>query len=292
MGELEYLIWFASVNLNPKKKKNLLDFFEDFSKIYIADEKELLKVSNINLKDIFEIQKSKNKELIKKYLEYINKNEIRVISINDKLYPKNLKNIYDPPVILFAKGNINLLFSIGISIVGSRMADQYGLLQSYNFAQELAKKKITIISGLAKGVDAFSHKGALNADGNTIAVIGSGIDIVYPKENYNLYNDIIKKGLVLSEYIVGTRPAPQNFPMRNRIVSGLSNGVLVVQAGIKSGAMITVDFALDQGKNVYVIPGNINNKLSAGCNFLIKEGAKVVTEPKDILEDICAANLF
>lgn len=132
----------------------------------------------------------------------------------------------------------------------------------------------------------MAHKGALNAGGNTIAVIGSGMDIVYPKENYNLYSEILKKGLVITEFIVGTRPSPPNFPMRNRIVSALSSGVFVVEATEKSGAMITVNFAIEQGKDVFALPGNINNNLSRGCNILIKEGAKVITDVEDILEEM------
>lgn len=132
----------------------------------------------------------------------------------------------------------------------------------------------------------MAHKGALNTGGNTIAVIGSGMDIVYPKENYNLYSEILKKGLVITEFIVGTRPSPPNFPMRNRIVSALSSGVFVVEATEKSGALITVNFAIEQGKDVFALPGNIDNTLSAGCNILIKEGAKVVTKIEDILEEL------
>lgn len=286
MKKEDYLIWYASLNLLPIKKFCLFDYFKEISNIYKANEKELLQIPKIDLHDILAIQNSKNENLIKKYLEYINKNEIKLIDINDKLYPNSLKNIYDPPIVLFAKGNIELLGSnINIAVIGSRNADNYGLSQSHDFAYDLSKKGITIISGLAKGIDTMAHMGALKSGGNTIAVVGSGLDIVYPKENYNLYNQIINKGLVISEFIVGTKPIAQNFPMRNRIVSALSNGIFVIEASMRSGAIITVDFALEQGKNVYALPGNVNSVFSMGCNQLIKEGAKMVTSINDILAD-------
>lgn len=286
MTQNQYWIWFASINLLPIKKIRLLREFKEIGRIYKANQTELLKVEDIDFLDIAEIEKNKRFDLIKKYEDYINKNEIKVININDKLYPEKLRKIYDPPVVLFAKGNIKLLKEKGIAIVGSREADAYGLKQSYDLAYNLARNNLTIISGLAKGIDKMAHLGALNAKGNTIAVIGSGLDIVYPMENYGLFQEIFKNGLVLSEFIVGTKPLSSNFPMRNRIISALADSVLVVQARKKSGAMITVDFALEYGREVYAVPGNIDNPLSEGCNLLIKDGAKIITSFQDILEDI------
>lgn len=285
MTNNQFWIWFASINILPIKKYRLLNKFNKIEKIFNASQIELLKIEDINLLDISEIEKSKDIFLIEKYENYINKNKIEVININDKRYPQSLKKIYDPPVVMFAKGNLDLLHSKSIAIVGSREADEYGLKQSYDIAYNLANNNITIISGLAKGIDKMSHIGAINANGNTIAVIGSGLDIVYPKENYEVYKRIIKEGLILSEFVVGTKPNASHFPMRNRIISALSGGILVVQARKKSGAMITVDFALEYGKDVYAIPGNIDSALSEGCNLLIKDGAKLVSSYEDILED-------
>lgn len=254
MTEKEYWIWFASLNILPIKKYKILEKFKSVDKIFFAKNSGLLTIHEINLNDIFEIQKSKDLNLIKKYKDYINKNQINVININDKLYPKQLKNIYDPPVVLFTKGNVELFKNVGIAVVGSREANEYGKRQAYNLGYNLAKCGYSVISGLAKGIDGAAHLGALKATGDTIAVIGSGLDVIYPKENLNLFKDILENGLIISEYIVGTKPLAENFPMRNRIVSGLSSGVVVVQAKEQSGAMITVDLALEQGKNIYAIP--------------------------------------
>lgn len=285
MTQNQYWIWFSSINLLPIKKYRLFKIFKTVNAIYEAKQSELLKIEDINMLDVFEIEKSKNYDLIKKYENYINKNEITIININDKHYPEKLKNIYDPPVVLFAKGNLELLNQNGLAIVGSRNATEYGLKQSYTMAYNLSKSGLAIISGLAKGVDKMAHLGAINSKGKTIAIIGCGLDIIYPKENYEVYQKIFNEGLIISEYIVGTRPMPENFPMRNRIISALSDGVLLIEARKRSGAMITIDFALEYGKNVYAVPGNLDNELSEGCNFLIQEGAKMVTNYKDILED-------
>lgn len=285
MTQTQYWIWFSSINLLPIKKYRLFKIFKTINAIYEAKQSELLKIEDINMLDVFEIEKSKNYDLIKKYENYINKNEIKLININDKHYPEKLKNIYDPPVVIFTKGNLELLNQKSLGIVGSRNADEYGLKQSYNMAYNLSKNDLVIISGLAKGIDKMAHLGAINSKGKTIAIIGCGLDIIYPRENYEVYQKIFNEGLIISEYIVGTRPMPENFPMRNRIISALSDGILLVEARKRSGAMITIDFALEYGKNVYAVPGNLDNELSEGCNFLIQEGAKMVTNYKDILED-------
>ena len=228
----------------------------------------------------------KDAKLLEKYEKYILKNDIKIINISDDNYPAKLKNIYAPPITIFAKGDISLLNSKSIAIVGSREPSKYGIYVAEKFSKELSKEGITIVSGLARGIDTFAHVGALSSFGKTIAVLGSGIDVVYPKENAKYYREISEKGLIISEYIVGTAPESKNFPQRNRIISGLSDGVLVVEARKNSGTMITTDFALEQGKELYVIPGNITSNLSAGTNNLIKEGAKLVTDVYEILEDL------
>ena len=208
------------------------------------------------------------------------------INMNSKYYPKRLRNIDDAPKELYCLGNLELLnYKNNIAMIGSRNCSSYGERAAKDFAYNLAKEDICIVSGLAKGIDSFSHIGALNAKGKTIAVLGSGLDNIYPKENIKLVEEIIKNnGLVISEYPLGTKPLKYHFPARNRIISGLSDSVLVVEARKNSGTNITVDFALEQGKDIFVIPGNIYSKTSDGTNFLITEGAIPVLNYKDILK--------
>ena len=211
--------------------------------------------------------------------------KIEEISINSKEYPQNLKNIYDPHKKIYLIGNKDLLYQKGIAIVGARDATQYGKKIAYNLAKELSEQNIVIISGLAIGIDSYAHKGALEK--GTIAVLGSGIDNIYPKENLELAREIIKnKGCIISEYPLGTKPERLHFPQRNRIISGLSDGVVVIEASKKSGALITAEFALEQGKEVFAVPGDINKKQSEGTNQLIKDGAILLTSATDILENI------
>lgn len=211
--------------------------------------------------------------------------KIEEILINSKEYPQNLKNIYDPPKKIYLIGNKDLLYQKGIAIVGARDATQYGKKIAYNLAKELSEQNIVIISGLAIGIDSYAHKGALEK--GTIAVLGSGIDNIYPKENLELAREIIKnKGCIISEYPLGTKPERLHFPQRNRIISGLSDGVVVIEASKKSGALITAEFALEQGKEVFAVPGDINKKQSEGTNQLIKDGAILLTSATDILENI------
>ena len=208
------------------------------------------------------------------------------INMNSKYYPERLRNIDSPPKQLYCLGNLELLnYEKSIAIIGSRNCSYYGERATKDFAYNLAKEDVCIVSGLAKGIDSFAHIGALNAKGKTIAVIGSGLDNIYPKENLKLANSIIKNnGLIITEYPLGTKPLKQHFPARNRIISGLSKSVLVTEARKNSGTNITVNFALEQGKDVFVIPGNIYSKTSDGTNFMIMEGAIPVVSYKDILE--------
>lgn len=209
------------------------------------------------------------------------------IDLNSKYYPEKLKNINGKPRELYCLGNLELLNHKSIAVIGSRNYSNYGKRAAIEFSYNLAKENICIVSGMARGIDSFAHEATLKSKGKTIAVLGSGLDVIYPKENIKLYEDIIKNdGLIISEYLLGTPPRKQNFPARNRIISGLSDGVLVIEARKNSGTNITVDFALEQGKDVFVIPGDIYSKTSDGTNFLIKEGAIPVTNYKDILDNI------
>ena len=188
------------------------------------------------------------------------KNNIDILNIRDKQYPKMLKEIYDPPISLYIIGNKKILNNVSIAIVGCREATEYGKKSAKYFAYNLSKNGINIVSGLAKGIDSYSHIGTLQNEGKTIAVIGNGLDMIYPSENIWIAKKIIETGgAIISEYPLGTKPEKMNFPARNRIISGMSKGIIVVEAKEKSGTLITVDFELEQGRDVYVVPGNINS---------------------------------
>jgi DNA processing protein len=203
-------------------------------------------------------------------------------------YPVNLRNIYDPPKTIYIKGRLRPEDEFAVAIVGSRRASFYGLEQAERFAFELARMGVTVISGMARGIDSAAHRGALKAGGRTIAVIGSGLDNIYPPENKGLAEEITRSGAVITEFSADTKPLAQNFPQRNRIISGLSLGVLVVEAAKNSGALITADFALEQGREVFALPGRIDSGNSFGTNELIKQGAKLVTGVEEIIEDFLA----
>lgn len=218
-------------------------------------------------------------------------NKIEVIKINDSFYPNQLKSIYSPPKILYVKGNKKILNNIGIAIVGCRNNTKYGELIAKNLGYNLAKCGVNVISGLAKGIDSYAHIGAIYAKGRTIAVIGDGLDRIYPKENIRIVEKILEyDGCIISEYPIGSPINKMHFPERNRIISGLSSGVVVVEAKEKSGALITVDFALEQGRDVYAVPGNITINQSIGTNLLIKDGAIPITNYKDILANLLQNN--
>lgn len=213
--------------------------------------------------------------------------DIKILSYNDEKYPENLKNVSTSPTKLYYMGNVDLLNKKRkIAIIGCREYSEYGKIVSEKFAYELAKLGFVIISGAARGIDSFSHKATLKTNVGTIAVLGNGLNYIYPPENKELEEKILENnGLIISEYDTGTRPSKYTFPARNRIISALSDGVLVIEARKNSGSQITVDFALDQGKNVYAVPGDITRINTEGTNELIKQGAKIVTCIDDILED-------
>lgn len=288
MKEELFWIWINRIpDLGCKRIKNLLQRYKTIEKILNLSKKELMEVQGIGEVVANEILKQEYRENLEKYLNYMKQNKIGMITIMDKDYPESLKKLYDSPITLFYKGNKQLLKKKSIAIVGCRQCSEYGKKVSFGFSYELAKHGQVIVSGMARGIDAYAHRGCLNANGKTIAVLGSGVDQVYPKENLGLYEEIIKsEGLILSEYIIGTKPNKMNFPARNRIISTLAESLLVVEAKKKSGTLITVDFALEQGKEIFVIPGNITSENSNGTNELIKQGANLATSVEDILHDI------
>lgn len=217
---------------------------------------------------------------------------IDFIDIGDPSYPEMLKNIFDPPPGIFMQGRFDNADLLSVAIVGSRKATPYGLAVAERLAAGVASAGVTVVSGLARGVDTAAHRGTLTAGGRTIAVLGCGIDVVYPRENKNLKHDIAESGAVISEFPLGSQPEPWHFPVRNRIISGLSRSVVVVEAAARSGALITADIALEQGRDVMAVPGNVSSPLSVGPNRLIKQGARLVDGPEDILDELGVNRLF
>lgn len=281
----KYWIWLARwQGIGSKKIQALLKYFQSPKEIWKMDREKLLEVDGIGEKLVQEILKEEYRKNLEKYQWYMEEQNIQIVTIQDKRYPYRLKQIYDPPIVLFVKGNIEILSQRAIAMVGCRNCSEYGKRVAIDLAGALSKKEISIISGLAQGIDTYSHMGCLKQKGKTIAVVGNGLDMVYPPSNQKLAQEIIRQGgCMVSEYIVGTKPVKMNFPARNRIISGLSQGVVVVEAKKKSGTLITVDFALEQGKEVYVVPGNITSCNSEGTNELIKQGATLVTNVEDII---------
>ena len=242
---------------------------------------------NLTIDDTQLIEKSKQCERYLEVMDYLERNRIGLISINDYRYPDSLKNIAKPPLFLFYKGNIELLSKNKmISIVGTRRSTKYGELCCERVVKDSVDGDVVIISGLALGIDSVVHREVLKYKGNTIAVLGCGIDIYYPKTNIKLRDEIEKKGLLISEYPLGTIPAPKNFPIRNRIIAGLARGTVVVESSLKGGSLITASISLEEGRDVYAFPGDITYPLSQGCNKLIKlSQAKLIVSGEDILDE-------
>jgi DNA processing protein len=208
------------------------------------------------------------------------------VTIGDPRYPQALREIFDPPILLFARGRVELLQTICLGVVGTRRPTPYGLAVAERMSGDLAHAGLTIVSGIARGIDTAAHKGAMVRGGNTVAVLGCGVDVVYPSENRKLAADLAVKGLIVSEFPMGAVAFPQNFPIRNRIVSGISVGVLVVEGAQYSGSAITAKLAIDQGREVFAVPGNITSKLSWGPNLLIKQGARLVQDWNDVVAEL------
>jgi DNA processing protein len=285
MEDRDYLIAFNMISgLGSLKIKNILENFDSPQKVFQAGEEELLKLAGIG-KELVARIKNFDFKILEQELSISKKHGIKIITVLDEEYPELLKEIPDPPVVLYIWGEIPVC-EFSFAIVGSRRASFYGLSTAEKFAYQLACLGFCIISGLARGIDSSAHRGALKAGGKTVAVLGSGLLNIYPPENKDLAFQIMKTGAVISEFALNTPPYRENFPRRNRIISGLSRGVLVVEAAKRSGALITADLALEQGREVFAIPGKVDSPTSSGTHSLIKEGAKLVECVEDILEEL------
>lgn len=294
MTRKEYHYWLANIpNIGIRKINLLLQVFGSAEAVYQAGREELsvfkeeccphtLRFSDGDLERLIN---SRDEGKIHESIGELNRRGIHFVSREEEDYPKQLLTIYDAPYAIYVKGALPRKEEKLLAIVGARECSGYGKEMAKYLAAAMAKEGIAIVSGLARGIDAYAHEGALAKNGVSYGILGCGIDICYPKENINLYMELQNRGGILSEYAPGVTPIAGNFPMRNRIISGLCDGILVIEAREKSGSLITVDMGLEQGKNIYAVPGRVTDSLSGGCNNLIKLGAKPVTSPMDILED-------
>lgn len=265
--------------------KNLIEVFGSPENAFNAPTDVLMAIPGITRKTALNIKGFNDWQKVDKELELADKTNVSIITASNSLYPKSLLNIYDFPPLLYVKGTLSK-DDINVAVVGSRMATTYGKFSTQRLCQELALRGITIVSGLARGIDSAAHTGALTGKGRTIAVLGCGIDVVYPLENKSLLEKISKNGAVITEFPFSTSPNGPNFPARNRIISGMSLGVVVIEAGDKSGSLITARLALEQGREVFAVPGSIDSPGSRGTHKLIREGAKLIESVHDILEEI------
>lgn len=291
--EIRYLFYLTRIkNLGNVRIKNLMLVTKSSKLCFELSLKELVQVDGINYKIASEIIKSRKlfsdyETQFQEILKKAEKKKIEITTLYDNDYPENLKNIYDAPVILYYIGKLTDADKYSISVIGTRFPSEYGKKVCNKLVDEISKFKIPVISGFARGIDSIAHKTAVLNKNVTYAVLGSGVDIIYPKENKKLFEEIIENGAVLSEFDIGAEPDKINFPRRNRIISGISLGTIIVETGLKGGSLITAGFALDQGREVFAIPGFIYSKKSEGSNELIKKGqAKLVTKVEDILNEI------
>lgn len=285
MAALKYWVWFTTLpGLTNRSKLLLLEHFPSPEDIYYAQPEDLPPVEGLSSSQAA-LLSDKSTDRAEDVLTHCAKGDIFLLTMQDALYPDRLRNIYDPPVLLYGRGRMPLFDEeAAVSVVGTRTCTPYGISAAEELGYQLAKEGAVVVSGLAKGIDGASHRGALRAGGFTAAVLGGGVDVVYPAENRRLYEDIAATGVLLSEYPPGTEPMGSHFPVRNRILSGLSLAVLVVEAPERSGALITANTALEQGRDVFAVPGPIDAPNSRGSNRLIRDGAGLVTCGWDILE--------
>lgn len=268
------------------KARLLISRFGSVSNVFSASVKSLMRIDGIVEETAQRIRSGGDEQWVDNQLKKIREYQVRLVSLWDEDYPQVLKTIYDPPALLSIKGELPGPGAACFAIVGMREPSQIGRWAAETLSRDLASRGITIVSGMARGVDTSAHRGALKTGGKTVAVLGSGLDVIYPPENERLFNEIIQNGCVISEYAMGEEPLPHNFPRRNRIISGLCPGTLVVEAGVKSGALITAYMALEQGREVFAVPGSIRGHRSRGTHKLIKEGAKLVENVDDILAEL------
>ncbi len=282
----EWLGLALTPRLGPTRARRLVEHFGSADAVFRAD-LTALESTGIQAVSAQSLATGKSAELAREEMARAADAGVTILAGDDPLYPPRLKEIYDPPIVLYVRGNPEILIKPGIAMVGTRHPTPYGSGMAERLACDLASQGLVIISGMARGVDTASHRGAITAKGKTVAVFGTGVDVIYPKENSRLSEQILAfGGALISEFPLGTFAAPQNFPIRNRILSGMSMGVLVVEAAEYSGTRITARLALEQNRDVFAVPGNVTSKNSWGPNTLIKQGAKLVATWEDVWEDL------
>ena len=279
--------WFVNISgVGSVSRKKLLDRFIHPAVLYHAGKREYEDI--LSPKQCVYLQNSRNTYRINQSMQKLETSGVRFVHWESPEYPRKFRQLFDPPYGIYVKGRLPAEDMPVLGMVGSRAATPYGLHMAQSFAESLALQGIQIVSGLAAGIDAASHRGALRAGGYTLGILGGGIDSMYPRENFSLYMQMYERGGVLSEYNLGVPNSPGLFPLRNRLISGIADGVFVLEAGEKSGSFITIDQALEQGKEVFAMPGRVSDPLSAGCNRLIAEGASLVQCPEDIAGQLLA----
>jgi DNA processing protein len=272
--------------VGPKTRKSLLDQFGSPKAVLAAAPSELRSVPGVGPKLAGAILRARQEIDVAAEIEFCRRNGVSIVAEADPAYPRALREVHDPPGVLFVRGALQPTDALAIAIVGSRHATHYGLEQAERLAGSLARAGLTIISGLARGIDAAAHCGALAAGGRTLAVLGSGVLNIYPPEHDKLATEVIARGAVLGEAPVRSAPTSGAFPQRNRLISGMSLGVIVVEAALQSGALITARHAMEQGREVFAVPGRVDNRMSRGCHRLIRDGAKLVETAEDVLEEL------
>ncbi len=281
------LLLLNSIGLSNRTVASVLDRLDDVAFLLTAKEATLREaLSDLDGKLADRILEGRKRFRVKKAAAFFSENGIRLTTRFDADYPANLRYIPDAPNLLYYKGELQERDSFAVAVVGARKTTPYGQWAAKYIAGELASLGVVIVSGLALGIDGIAHRAALDVGGRTLAVLGTGINVEYPKANRGIYRRVEEMGTIFSEYPISTPGYPQNFPYRNRIISGLSLGVVVIEAKEKSGTLITAGYSADQGREVFALPGNINSLYSAGTNALIRDGAKIVLEPWDVIEEI------
>jgi DNA processing protein len=284
MDELCYWLGFNLVRgIGPVRLRGLLKHFGDIQTAWEAPRADL-EQTGLDRRSLNNLLKARRQIDLAQVRQNVEDEGAHVLTWESPDYPELLRQIPDPPPVLFVKGELTPADEWAVAMVGTRKATAYGKEVARQLSGALARNHVTVVSGMARGIDGTAHRAALEAGGRTVAVLGCGVDRVYPPEHRQLARDIAENGALISDYPLGTRPEGKNFPPRNRIISGLSRGVIVVEAGLRSGALITADFAADQGRDVFAVPGNIYSPGSKGCNRLLRDGASIVTEVRDVLE--------
>jgi len=291
--QIKYVYFLTKVNnLGNTRIRNILYRLKDPYDFFNCSQNDLRKIDGIDINLSRDIIESVNKKKVydiefELFIKDTEKKNIKVLSILDEEYPENLRKIFDAPVLMYYKGNLDASDKYSLSIVGTRNPTEYGKYTCERFTEKLSKLGIPVVSGFARGIDSIVHNVCLKNDNLTYAVFGCGVDVIYPSDNRKLYSELIERGAVISEFPVSSQPEKVNFPKRNRIISGISLGSLIIESGIKGGSMLTAEFSIDQNREVFAVPGYINSKQSQGTNELIKKGqAKLVTDIEDILDEL------